>query len=280
VGFTPREGSIPSSGTLPLQPVGQPYTERVKKLAVVAMLLATVSPAWTQTTDSISLRGRPQTLQIYGRRGSDPVIVSSGDGGWIHLGPRVAQFLAARGWFVVGFDSRAYLTSFTSAKTTLRVEDEPGDYRALAEFASKGTSKKPILIGVSEGAGLSVLAATDAQTKAAIAGVVALGLPNLNELAWRWKDSMIYLTHTVPNEPTFSTAAIIDKVAPVPLAAIHSTHDEFVSVADVQRVLQSAHDPKKLWIVSASDHRFSDNLAEFDRRLVEAIEWVKQNSPR
>ena len=147
------------------------------------MLLATVSPAWTQTTDSISLRGRPQTLQIYGRRGSDPVIVSSGDGGWIHLGPRVAQFLAARGWFVVGFDSRAYLTSFTSAKTTLRAEDEPGDYRALAEFASKGTSKKPILIGVSEGAGLSVLAATDAQTKAAIAGVVALGLPNLNELA-------------------------------------------------------------------------------------------------
>jgi fermentation-respiration switch protein FrsA (DUF1100 family) len=280
VGFTPREGSIPSSGTLPLQPVGQPYTERVKKLAVVAMLLATVFPAWTQTTDSISLRGRPQTLQIYGRRGSDPVIVSSGDGGWIHLGPRVAQFLAARGWFVVGFDSRAYLTSFTSAKTTLRVEDEPGDYRALAEFASKGTSKKPILIGISEGAGLSVLAATDAQTKAAISGVVALGLPNLNELAWRWKDSLIYLTHTVPNEPTFSTAAIIDKVAPVPLAAIHSTHDEFVSVADVQRVLQGAHDPKKLWIVSASDHRFSDNLAEFDRRLVEAIEWVKQNSPR
>jgi type IV secretory pathway VirJ component len=252
----------------------------VKKLAGVAMLLATVSPAWTQTTDSISLRGRPQTLQIYGTRGSDPIIVSSGDGGWIHLGPRVAQFLAARGWFVVGFDSRAYLTSFTSAKTTLRVEDEPGDYRALAEFASKGTSKKPILIGISEGAGLSVLAATDAQTKAAIAGVVALGLPNLNELAWRWKDALIYLTHTVPNEPTFSTAAIIDKVAPVPLAAIHSTHDEFVSVADVQRILQGARDPKKLWIVSASDHRFSDNLAEFDRRLVEAIEWVKQNSPR
>jgi fermentation-respiration switch protein FrsA (DUF1100 family) len=244
------------------------------------MLLATASLAWSQTTDTISLRGRAQTLQIYGARGSDPVIVSSGDGGWMHLGPHVAQMLAARGWFVVGFDARAYLASFTSARTALRVEDEPADYRVLADFASKGTSKKPILIGVSEGAGLSVLAATDAQTKAAIAGVVALGLPNLNELGWRWKDSLIYLTHSVPNEPTFSTAAIIDKVAPLPLATIHSTHDEFVSVADVQRVLQGARDPKKLWIVSASDHRFSDNLAEFDRRLVEAIEWVKQNSPR
>ena len=244
------------------------------------MLLATPFNAASQTTDTIKLRGRDQTLQIYGARGGDPIIVSSGDGGWIHLGPHVAQLLAARGWFVVGFDARAYLASFTSARTTLRVEDEPGDYRVLAEFASKGTSKKPILLGVSEGAGLSVLAATDSQTKAAIAGGVVLGLPNLNELGWRWRDSLIYLTHSIPNEPTFSTAAIINKVAPLPLAAIHSTHDEFVSVADVQRVLQGARDPKRLWIVTAADHRFSDNLAEFDRRLVEAIEWVKQNSPR
>jgi hypothetical protein len=32
--------------------------------------------------------------------------------------------------------------------------------------------------------------------------------------------------------------------------------------------------------VNASDHRFSDNAVEFDRRLLEAIEWVKQNTPR
>jgi pimeloyl-ACP methyl ester carboxylesterase len=249
------------------------------RIALVILLAAAV-PALSQTPDTIKLRGNEQSLQIYGKRGGDPIIVSSGDGGWIHLGPHVAQVLAGRGWFVVGFDARAYLASFTSGKTTLRAEDEPGDYRVLAQFASRGTSKKPILVGVSEGAGLSVLAATDPQTKAAIQGVVALGLPNLNELGWRWRDSLIYLTHTVPKEPTFSTAAIVDKVAPLPLAAIHSTHDEFISVGDVQRVMQNARDPKQLWIVDASDHRFSDNLQEFDRRLFEAIEWVKQNSPR
>ena len=54
--------------------------------------------------------------------------------------------------------------------------------------------EKPILIGVSEGAGLSVLAATDAQTKALIGGVIGLGLPDMNELGWRLKDS-IYLCH-------------------------------------------------------------------------------------
>lgn len=30
-----------------------------------------------------------------------------------------------------------------------------------------------------------------------------------------------------------------------------------------------------VWIVKASDHRFSDNLAEVDQRLIEAIQWVK-----
>jgi len=237
-------------------------------------------PLWAQRPETLRIRGRDQTLRIYGTRGGDPVIVSSGDGGWIHLGPHVAEVLAAKGFFVVGFDVRAYLAGFTSGKATLRPEDEPADFRVLAEFAARGTSKKPILIGVSEGAGLSVLAATDPQTKASIAGVVGLGLPDLNELGWRWKDSLIYLTHGIPNEPTFSTAAIVQKVAPLPIGAIHSTHDEFVSIAAVQKVLQSAQDPKQLWIVNASDHRFSDNTAEFDRRLFEAIEWVNQKTPR
>jgi fermentation-respiration switch protein FrsA (DUF1100 family) len=236
--------------------------------------------AQAQTSETLSLRGKDQSLRIYGTRGGEPVIVSSGDGGWIHLGPHVAEFLAARGFFVVGFDVKAYLASFTSGKSTLRQEDEPADYRVLADFARRGTSVKPILIGVSEGAGLSVLAATDPQTKAASAGVVAIGLPNLNELGWRWKDSVIYLTHGVPKEPTFTTLSVVGKVGPLPLAAIHSNHDEFVSVADVQKAVAAAQAPKNLWIVNASDHRFSDNLAEFDRRLVEAIEWVKRNSPR
>jgi hypothetical protein len=32
--------------------------------------------------------------------------------------------------------------------------------------------------------------------------------------------------------------------------------------------------------VQAADHKFSGNIAEFDQRLLEAIQWVKQNQPR
>ena len=73
----------------------------------------TVSP---QTRDSVSIRGHQQTVSIYGRRGGQPIVVSSGDGGWIHLGPHVAEVLASQGFFVVGFDAKAYLESFTSGR--------------------------------------------------------------------------------------------------------------------------------------------------------------------
>ena len=244
----------------------------------MCVLAAPARAASLETNATITIRGQVQRLHLYGPRSGAPVIVSSGDGGWIHLGPHVAEMLAGQGFFVVGFDARGYLESFTSGSSTLRREDEPGDYKALVDYATQGRAQRPILIGVSEGAGLSVLAATDPETKRSIAGVIGLGLPNLNELGWRWRDSAIYLTHAVPREPTFSAAEIVDRVSPTPVAAIHSTHDEFVPLGEVQQVLDAARQPKNLWIVNASDHRFSDNLAEFDRRLLEAVAWIRTHA--
>ena len=237
-----------------------------------------VSDACAQTRETVSIRGRSQSLRLYGTRGGAPVIVSSGDGGWVHLAPHVAEVLAAKGYFVVGFDVKAYLESFTSGTTTLGTDDEPSDYEVLAAFAARGTSSKPILIGVSEGAGLSVLAASDARMKAAIAGVIGLGLPDLNELGWRSRDMLIYLTHGTPHEPAFSVTSIIDRVAPLPLGAIHSSQDEFAPVSEIQRVMEHAREPKKLWIVKAVDHRFSDNLTVFDQCLLEAITWITRQA--
>jgi hypothetical protein len=265
-------------------------------LALLAAVLIASGPAAVSTgriapvPDTVVLRGRPQIVHVYGDRSGTPVIVSSGDGGWIHLAPHVAETLAARGYFVVGFNVKAYLESFTNDAHTLRVDEVPRDYQSLVEYAARGSAggppagghydERPILIGVSEGAGLSVLAAVDPDMQRRVAGVVALGLPDRNELGWRWKDSVIYVTHGVPNEPTFRASDLVGKLTPVPLAAIHSTSDEFVPESDVRKLMARASDPKRLWMVTASDHRFSGNVPEFDRRLLESIEWVRQNRPR
>jgi fermentation-respiration switch protein FrsA (DUF1100 family) len=249
-------------------------------VTVVAACISVVSgrsPAWAQPVERreiITLRGHAQTLHLYGPPDGAPAIVTSGDGGWLRTGPHVAELLAARGYFAVGFDAKAYLESFTQGATTLRVEDEPGDYHALISLAARATGKKTLLIGSSEGAGLSVLAAADPINKESVAGVIGLGLSEVTELGWRWRDMVIYLTHRAPNEPSFSVKAAAPRLAPVPLAAIHSTHDEFAPLAEAKDVLKAAQPPKRLWIVDAGNHHFGDNLADLDRSLLEAVAWI------
>jgi fermentation-respiration switch protein FrsA (DUF1100 family) len=241
-----------------------------------APLQATVA----RSTARLDVRGRNQTLQIYGMPTSAIAIVSSGDGGWVHLAPHVAEVLASHGWYVVGFDAKSYLSGFTGGKGPLSERDVQRDYAQLIDFVTPQDRDRPILIGVSEGAGLSVLAATSDAVKRRIQGVVGLGLPDISELGWRWRDMVIYVTHTAPNEPTFSAANIIARLAPTPLAAIHSTHDEFVPVAEINRVMARAGEPKQLWMIDAADHRFSNNEAEFDRRLLEAVAWIGEHAPQ
>jgi dienelactone hydrolase len=226
------------------------------------------------------LRGVSQTLHLYGAPRGKVAIVTSGDGGWVHLGPAVAEFLAGEGYRVVGFDAKAYLSSFTSRSAPLQVEDVPRDYTALLDYAAKDATSRPLLVGVSEGAGLSVLAATAPEVQSRVAGVVALGLPDQNELGWRWRDSIIYVTKKTPNEPLFSAREVAARVSPVPLAAIHSTHDEFVALPEIHDILARAREPKQLWVIEAADHRFSDNQPELQRRLKEAIAWIEsQRTP-
>ena len=248
--------------------------------AVMATLAILLSPALptASTACEFPLRGRPQYLHLYGNRTGTPVVLSSSDGGWVRLGPHIAELLAAHGFFVVGFDSKAYLESFTSSSHSLRTTDEPADYRALIDFARGSSVSKAVLIGVSEGAGLSVLAATDPANQHVIDGVIGVGLPDLTELGWRWRDALIYVTHGVPNEPTFSTAGIIDKVAPVPLSVIHASHDEFVPVTEIQRILSRAREPKQLRLIEASNQRFEDAIPAFDRELLDSVDWVRHRA--
>jgi type IV secretory pathway VirJ component len=224
---------------------------------------------------TIILHGHPQRLHVYGPATGRPVILASGDGGWIHLAPHIAESLAARGWFVTGFDAKAYLSSGTSGGLPLGVAEVQRDFEMLVELAGE-SGRKPLLVGVSEGAGLSVLAASNPKIRDRISGVVTLGLEDPNELRWRWRDSIIYLTKGVPSEPIFHAADFIPQVSPAPLALVWSAHDEFVAASEQHRLAALARAPKRAWTVEASDHRFSDNVPAFDTKLMDAIEWISR----
>ena len=239
-----------------------------------AAMADTTKKAGAPESNQLTIRERVQTLHLYGERGGRVAVVTSGDGGWVHLGPAVAQYLTAQGFFVVGFDAKAYPASFTSGSATLSTADVSRDYATLLDYAARGARGRPLLVGISVGAGLSVLAANDKGVQSRVAGVIALGLPERNELGWRFRDATIYVTKKTPNEPLFSARQVAGGVAPVPLAIFRSTHDEFVTTAESDAIWAETREPHRLWTIAAADHRFSDNQAELQSRLREAIEWI------
>jgi hypothetical protein len=247
--------------------------KQIAVITIVAMLAA--SDVFAQ--NSVNLPGKQQDLYLYGAKDGIPVILSSGDLGWAGLVVHVAEFLSSRGYYVVGFNSKAYLSSFTAKTGTLKPGDVPADYKVLIEYARSGVSAKPILVGISEGAGLSVLAATSPELKGSIQGILGLGLPDQNELGWKWQDFTVWITKQVPNEPSFMVEDIIGQVSPVPLAEIHSTHDEFLPLEKAKEMFARAAEPKRMWVIEASNHRFSDNRDELDRRVIEALNWIKSH---
>ncbi len=224
---------------------------------------------------TVVVRGKPQVVHLYGPASGPPVLVASGDGGWVHLGVHVAEVLGGKGYFVVGVDSKAYLSSFTGKDLHLTISDVPRDFRLFIDEAQRGKSGRVLLFGVSEGAGLSILAASDPDVGKRIEGIIGFGLPNQNEIGWHFFDSIIWLTHKSPNEPSFLVADFIPKLGPIPLAEIHSTRDEYVPVNEAKQLMSLPGGPKKMWIIDAENHRFSNNLVELNRRLEEAIQWIK-----
>jgi fermentation-respiration switch protein FrsA (DUF1100 family) len=68
---------------------------------------------------------------------------------------------------------------------------------------------------------------------------------------------------------------IIRQVSPVPLAGIHSTHDEFLPLDQAKKMVDMAGEPKRMWVVEAANHRFSGNRLEMEQRLLEALAWIR-----
>jgi dienelactone hydrolase len=241
--------------------------------------LAQVAPASDGTKTSLTIRGAAQTLHVYSpaqRKPDLPVVIAvSGDGGWHGLIDDVAVRLAGQGHLVVGVDSKEYLESL-SKPSALDPAQVTSDFGEIARFAqAQAGAKNVILVGWSEGAGLSVLAGLEPELRKDLRGVVAIGLPELSELAWRWKDAVIYVTHKVPDEPTFNSKDFVGRLTPVPLMTIQSTHDEFVPLETARDIFARAQEPKQLALIEADGHHFGGQLPAFWQALDRALAWFE-----
>jgi type IV secretory pathway VirJ component len=202
--------------------------------------------------------------------------MGSGDLGWVGLAVKMSEFLVEQNYVVVGFNTREYLSSFTVGSQHVSIDDVRSDYRALSELLTRqGLLHHPLLLsGVSEGAALAVAAAGDPASHKWIDGVVTMGLPATAELAWRWTDMASFITRRDAEEPSFAPREYLGAIAPIPLAMIQSATDDYSTDADRAALLNAAKPPKKMIMIGAANHRFTDKLPELRTELLGAIAWI------
>jgi fermentation-respiration switch protein FrsA (DUF1100 family) len=252
---------------------------------VFALAMATAADASSYEKLDAPVRGQTLTLAVYRPVRPGPargtLVIGSGDVGWVGLAVSVAEQCAADGYVVIGINVRQYLAAFTSGKTHLAAASVPADVRALVDRARQHLAlpRPLVLAGVSEGAALAVLAAAEPANRPWIDGVITMGLPATAELAWRWTDVGAWITKRDANEPSFSAFDYVARVSPLPLYMIQSRKDEYVPPADYQRFDAAAKPPKKLVLIDASNHRFTDKREELGRAIADGLAWIAKGRP-
>jgi type IV secretory pathway VirJ component len=230
------------------------------------------------------LRGQHLSLTVYRPLPQMPpkatILMASGDVGWVGLAASTSEFLSSAGYLVVGINSREYLSAFTTKigghLVPLEIQQ---DYGQLANLLrAQGLLLQPVIVsGVSEGAGLAVLAASAAANHSWIRGVITMGLPGTVELAWRWSDFSAWITKRDSGEPAFLAREFLPGISPCPLYMIQSTRDEYVSEQDYRDMEAAARQPKKLALIAAANHRFTDRIPELRSQYLAALAWIEAN---
>lgn len=260
-------------------------TKRVSGTALVALAALAVaipsSAAVSVEHADWNQRGKVLSLAIYRPASTPPkgtILMAGGDVGWVGLAVTMAQHLAGNGYLVVGINVRQYLSAFTLGASHLTVTDIQRDYADLARYLrSQDLLKPPVIVsGVSEGAGLAVLAGAAPENHAWIAGVITMGLPSSAEIAWRWSDFTTWITKKDAAEPSFKARDFLPAISPLPLVMIQSTRDEYVPAADYRDLDSVARAPHQQVLIEASNHRFTDKIAELQEAFARALAWIQQ----
>jgi alpha-beta hydrolase superfamily lysophospholipase len=227
----------------------------------------------------LTLRGKAFALELYRPATGTPkgtILIGGGDVGWVGLAVDLAGVLSGHGYAVVGINSRQYLATFTSGSSHVTPEQVAADYAAMAQhLRDRQMLWAPVVVaGVSEGAGLAVLAGAVAN-HSWIKGVITIGLPPTAELAWRWRDALSWVTKSNPSEPSFEPKQYMSGISPLPLWMIQSTKDEYITEADYRAIDNAARPPKRLVLIDAGNHRFTDRLPVLRQRVLEGLEWIQ-----
>ena len=268
--------------------------------AVVCLLVALVSAAGCslRAARPVTSAGAPiddymivlndHPLRLHFSRGTRslqyPLLVyATGDGGWHRKDLAAYRQLVSFGHPTVGFDAHDYVTHLGAMDATT-----PGrlaaDYEKIID-AAKETMQLPadypvVLVGVSRGAGLSVVAAGQRSLRQSINGVLAVALTKEEEYV-KWRRPLRPLRRRggqwgrPPAVPEMvEVYDYLPRLAELPIAVVQSTHDNYLPAA-AARTLFGPDNPHRWFLsIEARNHSFGGARAQLYDAMNRSLAWI------
>src|SRR4051794_9437173 len=168
-----------------------------------------------------------------GTAGAMPLLVyATGDGGWHRKDLATYRQLVAFGNPVVGFDARDYVTHLGQLENATTTPARlAADYERIVEQARAAlglpATYPVVLVGVSRGAGLAVVAAGERAFRGMLSGVVAVALTREEEyVKWVRRHA---LPGAQPREPVMvENYDYLPRLGDLPVAGSPSTHHRYL----------------------------------------------------
>ncbi len=235
-------------------------------------------------TRAVTLYGHPLDVHFARPRGLLPlrplVLYATGDGGFRGNDKDLFEELASFGYPVAGFSARTYLKNLGYVADTTTPEKLARDYETLIDFAEHALllpSNTPVvLVGLSRGAGLSVVAAGQPVVKRRLAGVVAIALTREEEYVQHWRIRRGKLPPGTPRRELveMQTYEYLPQLSSVPVSVIQSTNDWYLPAKQARELFGPDTSTRRFTAIEAMDHSFSGGLDEMYQQARDSLGWI------
>jgi hypothetical protein len=210
------------------------------------------------------------------------LVYATGDGGWHRKDLAAYHHLVGFAHPTVGFDAHDYVTHLGARDSTTPAR-LAGDYARIIS-AAKETLHLPadypvVLVGVSRGAGLSVVAAGQRDLRPSISGVLAVALTKEEEYV-KMLRRLRRRGRPLVGPEMVEVYDYLPRLAGVPIAVIQSTNDDYLPAAEA-RALFGPDDPHR-WFqpVQARNHSFGGARAQLYDAMTRSLDWIDGLLPK
>ena len=187
------------------------------------------------------------------------VLFATGDGGWRSLDQEVFAQIGGQGYAVAGFSASRYLKAMSEVSDTTTPPKLAWDFERIIQFAKVSMNLPPdtpiILVGISRGAGLMSVAAGQGALRNQLAGIIAIGLGDVEEHVVRRRRGARRSEWVA--EQTYRN---LRRLTDFPIEILQSTHDKYTTAAKARELLGTDTPLHHLHPIEAGSHTFRGAL--------------------